>query len=663
MNNYVKPYNVNQLTGRSVRFPYQSMTVSVPQGVKTLMHSHTEYEKWIVTQGKGVLMIDEQERCISANEIVEIPPLTNHCILNSGDTTFKMVSLYWFDDEALKKQVASNKNGRLISNVRETLIIPAIVTPNGPMHLGHLSGPFIAADIMKRSMVLQGRDAALFLGTLGHQEHIAIAADKANKDYYELAEENTKSIKESFKKFLIKHDVFLDPRPSDCYRTILHSLFKTFKDKGLIYSKKVPVFVDSHNGEVLTEAYLLGDCPQCGSKANGHECESCGGLHQDWELRNVSHAITGDSVKIEEKERLFLAIDALKHTLDRKLKVNQVSAQILKFFETFYNSEIPDIPVSHFIREGVAIPDDQFTGQKFYISFEHLARYLVAIDEHAKTKGFYGYKDYLSEERPELQIFFGQDNAFSRVVIAPALLVVLLGDDFFPKGIHQNFFLRLNGKKFSTSANHAVWASEITRVEQVDALRFYLSSVRSELYETNFQVDHYHLWLTDWQKKLTQWFSNIEQVLELKESGFPEPGSWDLADEGLYREHLNLIDEFQLATLSSEFSTRKACRTLSAYLVLASDYTDGVLCSASSIGDSALRSKLALIGILLKGFILQIHVFMPHFSHRLVNKIQGADFNWLWDDCHRPLNEGTTINNLSNLTHSYFNNSHVSEGK
>ena len=204
-------------------------------GSSTERHNHTEVEFWTVISGNVRVYLDGNDLILQAGDSIRVEPLCRHRI-EALEQNAVMQTVWWhhreiFEETAMKEAEFSE------TSLKPLLIVPAMLTPNGGMHLGHAAGPFMVADVLARAAKMSGRQTCLVQGTHGHLEHIQIAANKAGTDYYSLAEINTRRLKHSLQLLGVEQDIFLETRPTMRTNAIVYEVLEKLMAAGLIVAR------------------------------------------------------------------------------------------------------------------------------------------------------------------------------------------------------------------------------------------------------------------------------------------------------------------------------------------------------------------------------------------------------------------------------------------
>jgi methionyl-tRNA synthetase len=431
------------------------------------------------------------------------------------------------------------------------------------MHLGHASGPYVVADILRRALELRGQQPIYVAGTLGHQEHIAVTAKAEGLSYYQLAERNTRAIKESFYRLQIKTDVFLEPRPTERFHEIVLDLFEILSKAGAVVERETAVPFDQQSGHFVVDGQVYGVCPHCGSHAFGMECEGCGGFVLDSELGSPTNR-AGVRLAHKPLRRMFLRLDKLSAQLNKFRNTAILPVQAKSFVDSWLTRGLPEVCVTNPLSEGVRVPLAGYEDQRFTVCFEYVPRHFVAVEEWAARNGRKSsWREIDRQGDIELSIFFGSDNSFGRLLMIPAVTSAVGAESLVPRRCFFNHFLLLDGSKFSTSRNHAVWVNEFADEENSDMVRFFLAMIHPDTQETNFALSEFRAHVAKfWRGDLAALVRSLRLRLQmLGNQSIPPAGTWGRDEIRFYRRIMEidgLIDHwYRLDTFNPSLIARE----------------------------------------------------------------------------------------------------------
>ena len=369
---------------------------------------------------------------------------------------------------------------------KRTLITAALPYANGAIHIGHLAGVYIPADIYARYLRLQEREVLYVCGSDEHGVPITIKAQQQGSTPQAIVDQYHKLIKESFEKFGISFDIY-SRTTSEIHRETASDFFKTLYDKGLFLERESEQFYDPKSNQFLADRYIVGTCPRCSNEeAYGDQCESCGSTLSPNELINPRSALSGVTPLLKSTTHWYLPLDRYEKWLkewileDHKEWKSNVYGQCKSWLE----GGLQPRAVSRDLNWGVPIPIEGAEGKVLYVWFDAPIGYISNTKELLPNDWERWWKD--SESR--LIHFIGKDNIVFHCIVFPTMLKAY-GDNFIlPDNVPANEFLNLEGDKISTSRNWAVWLHQYLEdfPGKEDVLRYTLCANAPETKDNDF---------------------------------------------------------------------------------------------------------------------------------------------------------------------------------
>ena len=603
--------------------PFSSRVVTVRPGASTRPHDHHDTEVWVVLAGTGEVTEDGRTEPLSAGEAVLLPPLGRHALRNTDDEQpLVFLTIWWEDMDAFDAEHERRSAAPVAATGRRVLLLPSFPTPNGDLHLGHLAGPYLAADVCRRALLLAGEAPALLLGTLGHQSQVAVRAERLGVSFYEAAEACTDEILATLRAAGVEADVFVRPTAPTAYSAIAADVFRTLLASGFVVPRVGLVNFCPSCDRYLFEAFVVGTCPHCGAEdASGTECERCALHHDDSELEDARCTACGARAEKRALERFYLPLEPLRPRLEQYASGAAFPPRLQAFVAGVLASALPDVGVSYVSDAGVPVDVPGFEDQRLYSSFELAARFLTAADELSDGAG---WRDVLGAEGTRTVLFFGYDNAYLRAIIFPAVLSAYAEDVPLPDAAVMNEFYRLDGRKFSTGKNHAIWGRELLDGTSSDAVRFHLALTRPEDEQTNFTFEAFAATVEaelvgEWQA----WLHELDGRLQAFDGGrAPEPGPWGPEAKRFYAEVKQVAATVAAAYDPGSFSTRVAAWELSGLVRSARRFgrATGSYVGVPALADAA-RTSLALELVAARALGLLSAPIMPSFAAGLLRAL------------------------------------------
>ena len=377
----------------------------------------------------------------------------------------------------------------MLKNKETFTITAALPYANGPIHIGHLAGVYIPADIYARYKRLTDNEVAFICGSDEHGVAISLASKKASISPKELIDKYDNIIKTSFEEFGISFDNYSRTSKKIHHETSLE-LFNTLKEKDLFSLQKSKQFYDTKENQFLADRYISGDCPICNAKdAYGDQCEKCGSTLSPEELKNPKSTISDSSPILKETKHYYIKLNEFEEFLRNWITVENKDtwkANVTGQVKSWLDSGLKPRAVTRDLDWGIPIQVDGEEGKVLYVWFEAPIGYISSTKEWAK-KNNKNWEDYWKNPETNLIHFIGKDNIVFHCIIFPIMLK-MFGDFILPKNVPANEFLNLEGDKISTSRNWAVWLHEylIDFPDMQDVLRYVLTSTCPETKDNDF---------------------------------------------------------------------------------------------------------------------------------------------------------------------------------
>ncbi len=445
----------------------------------------------------------------------------------------------------------------------KVLIFTAWPYANGDLHLGHIAGCYLPADIFARYNRIKGRDVKMFSGSDQHGTPVTVRADKEKISPAEVAQRYHESYLKIWEKLGISY-TFYTKTHTDNHREVVHGIFLTLMDKGYIEKRTMKMPHCDNCSRFLPDRYVEGECPYCHSKdARGDQCDNCGKTLDPEDLINPSCKLCGRPPQIRETEHFFLKLSAFNDKLLEWLKDKEhFRPNVHNFTRQYLTDGLHDRAITRDIQWGVPVPLEGYDNKRIYVWFEAVIGYLSAAILWAKESGNPdAWQDYWKNPSCRAYYFIGKDNIPFHTLIWPAILLGYGNDLQLPYDVPSNEYLTLEGRQFSTSRNWAVWVPDFLERYDPDPLRFVLSANMPETSDSDFSWQEF---LRRNNNELVATYGNlVHRTLSFTHKKFkgqvPSPGALTPADEeilALAQKTLQDMDE-QL----NRCSFREALRT------------------------------------------------------------------------------------------------------
>ena len=358
---------------------------------------------------------------------------------------------------------------------------------NGPLHLGHIAGCYLAADIFARYHRLKGNDVLMVSGSDGHGTPITVRAEQEGVTPEQILDRYHPQFLDTWDQLGISFDLFTSTH-TDNHQEVVHDLFRVLLERGYLYEQSMLLAYCADCDRFLPDRYVNGTCPHCGfERARGDQCDNCGRTLDPQELIEARCIISSSVPEFRESEHFFLKLSAFQQPLlDWVNKQSHWRPNVLNFTRRFLEGGLKDRAITRDLTWGVPIPLDGYDGKRIYVWFEAVSGYLSAAIEWAKRNGdAKGWESFWKDPGTKAYYFIGKDNIPFHTIIWPAMLMGYGGLNL-PYDVPANEFLSLEDRKFSTSENWAVWLPDYLSRYDPDPLRYLLSINMPESSDTNF---------------------------------------------------------------------------------------------------------------------------------------------------------------------------------
>jgi len=377
----------------------------------------------------------------------------------------------------------------MIQNPKRYTITAALPYTNGPIHIGHLAGVYVPADIYSRYLRLQGKDVAFICGSDEHGVAISMKAKKEGITPQEVIDKYDGIIRKSFSDFGISFNNY-SRTSAKIHHDTASEFFRTMYDKGDFIEEVTEQLYDAKANQFLADRFVVGTCPKCGNEgAYGDQCENCGSTLNATDLINPKSTITGETPVLKSTKHWFLPLDRYDSFLREWIlegHKNDWKANVYGQVKSWIDAGLEPRAVTRDLDWGIDVPVEGAEGKKLYVWFDAPIGYISSTKEWAAREGK-DWEPYWKDEETKLVHFIGKDNIVFHCIIFPAMLKAE-GSYILPDNVPANEFLNLEGNKLSTSKNWAVWLHEYLEdfPEKQDVLRYALTSNAPETKDNDF---------------------------------------------------------------------------------------------------------------------------------------------------------------------------------
>ncbi|WP_339845806.1 methionine--tRNA ligase [uncultured Dokdonia sp.] len=421
-------------------------------------------------------------------------------------------------------------------NPQRYTITAALPYTNGPIHIGHLAGVYVPADIYARYQRMQGADVAFICGSDEHGVPITIKAKKEGITPQDVVDKYNAIIKKSFEDFGITFDNY-SRTSAKIHHDTASEFFKNMYDQGKFIEETNEQLYDAEANQFLADRFVTGTCPKCGfEEAYGDQCESCGTSHNATDLINPKSAITGAVPTLKETKHWFLPLDQYNDFFKEwiiKGHKKDWKTNVYGQCKSWIDDGLRPRAVTRDLDWGIPVPVEGAEGKVLYVWFDAPIGYISSTKEWAAREGK-DWEPYWKDENTKLLHFIGKDNIVFHCLIFPAMLKGH-GEYILPDNVPANEFLNLEGRKLSTSKNWAVWLHEYLEEfpDQQDVLRYVLTANAPESKDNDFTWKDFQ---TRNNSELVAIFGNlINRVTVLTHKYYggvvPTPGAFNELDK------------------------------------------------------------------------------------------------------------------------------------
>ncbi len=428
-------------------------------------------------------------------------------------------------------------------------VTAALPYANGPLHLGHVAGVYLPADIFVRFLRMNDEDVAFICGSDEHGAAITLRAKKEGITPQEIVDKYHNIIGKAFCDFEISMDIFHRTSAPIHYETA-QEFFKQLNSTGQFIEETTEQYYDEEFNQFLADRYITGTCPSCNNDgAYGDQCEKCGSTLSPTELINPKSSLSGSTPVLKSTSHWFLPMDKHEEWLrpwikeglldgkthhDPKQWRNQVIGQCMSWID----GGLKPRAMTRDLDWGIPVPVEGADGKVLYVWLDAPIGYISATKQWAKDNGK-NWEDYWKKEDTKLVHFIGKDNIVFHAIIFPILLKAH-GEFILPDNVPASEFLNLEGDKFSTSRNWAVWLHEFLEdhPEKVDELKYTLTAIAPESKDAEFTWKEFQARVNNELADILGNFVNRALVLSHKyyEGTVPEQGELTAEDKQLIAE-------------------------------------------------------------------------------------------------------------------------------
>ncbi len=516
---------------------------------------------------------------------------------------------------------------------KRTTVTAALPYANGPVHIGHLAGVYVPADIYARYLRLKGRDVIFVGGSDEHGVPVTIRARKEGITTQEVVDRYHNLIKKSFEDFGISFDIY-SRTTSPTHHKLASDFFRKLYDEGKFVEQVSEQFYDEQTGRFLTDRNIRGECPRCHAlEAYGDQCEKCGATLSPEELINPYNAETGNPLVRRETKHWYLPLDKDQQWLEKWIleEHKEWRSNVYGQCKSWLDSGLRPRAVTRDLDWGIPVPVEGAEGKVLYVWFDAPIGYISNTKELCEVRPELGsWETWWKDPETRLVHFIGKDNIVFHCIVFPAMLRAH-GEYILPDNVPSNEFLNLEGNKISTSKNYAVWLNEyLTDMpNRQDELRYVLTANAPETKDNDFTWADYQARCNN---ELVAVYGNfVNRALQLTQKYYegkvPPCGELNDYDRETLAEFCDVKD--RLEGLLENFKFREAQKEAMNLARIGNKYIAD--CEPWKVVKSNPERVMTIINISLQitaNLAIAFEPFLPFSSQRLRTMLAMESFSW-----------------------------------
>ena len=519
-------------------------------------------------------------------------------------------------------------------NFKRTTVTAALPYANGPVHIGHLAGVYVPADIYVRYLRLKGRQVIFVGGSDEHGVPVTIRARKEGISVQQVVDRYHELIKESFSRFGISFDIY-SRTTSDIHHKLASDFFRKLYDEGKFVEQVSEQFYDEQTGRFLTDRNIRGECPRCHApEAYGDQCEKCGATLSPEELINPYNAETGNPLVKRATKHWYLPLDQYQPWLEKWILEGHKEwrSNVYGQCKSWLDGGLHPRAVTRDLDWGIPVPVEGAEGKVLYVWFDAPIGYISNTKElcDAQPERFGNWEMWWKDPETRLVHFIGKDNIVFHCIVFPSMLKAH-GDYILPDNVPSNEFLNLEGNKISTSKNYAVWLNEYLdeMPGRQDELRYVLTANAPETKDNDFTWADYQARCNN---ELVAVYGNfVNRALQLTQKYYdgevPVPGTLTDYDQ-------QTLDEFRgvkekLEALLEAFKFRDAQKEAMNLARIGNKYiADSEPWKVVKTDPERVKTIIYISLQLTANLAIAFEPFLPFSSERLRTMIDMPEFSW-----------------------------------
>jgi methionyl-tRNA synthetase len=529
------------------------------------------------------------------------------------------------------------------ANPEHILVCVAWPYANADLHVGHIAGCYLPADIFARYHRLRGNAVLMVSGSDEHGTPVGVVAEKEGVGPEVVAGRFHEHNSQAMRDLDIQFDLFTRTSTENHAR-VAQELFLDLHGKGLLEKRTQQVPYCASCDRFLPDRFVEGTCPHCGyENARGDQCEHCGKTLDPQELLDARCKISGDPPSIRDTEHLFFKLSSFSEPLLAWLEDKRYwRPNVIHFTRNWIRDGLKDRPVTRDLTWGVPVPLPGYEQKRIYVWFEAVMGYLSASKEWAALSGdAEAWRRWWTDPAARSYYFLGKDNIPFHSIIWPSILMGVGGLNL-PYDVPANEYLQLGGAKLSKSAGIGIWVRDLVERFQVDAVRYYISANMPETRDSSWSWEEFVQRVND---ELVGVFGNLcHRTLTFTQRTFgaiPERGRLDAADEAALRRIEEAGAEIAAALEACEF--RRGLRALMALAQSGNQYFDQKApWKLRKTDEAACGTALHVCLQIIQALAIYAAPYMPRAAGRLW-RLLGNDGPLEWSAATAPLVAGREL--------------------
>ncbi len=527
---------------------------------------------------------------------------------------------------------------------KRILVTSALPYANGPLHLGHIAGAYLPADIYVRYQRLKGKDVIYICGSDEHGVPITVTADNEKISPQDVVDRYHKMNKKAFEQLGMSFDNYSRTSLPVHHQTA-QEFFTTLYKKGDLITRSEKQFYSESSKRFLPDRYVEGTCPHCDyDKARGDQCDHCGKWLNPAELVNPASKIDGSKPVLKETKHWYLPMGRFAEAWKSWFNSQEWKENVKNYSMGWYKEGLGDRPITRDLHWGVPVPLDNAGGKVLYVWFDAPIGYISATKEWAQNQGTPDkWKEYWCDKETKLVHFIGKDNVVFHAILFPMMLMEM-GDYVLPSAIPANEYLTIEGRKISTSQNYAIWVKDYLDNFPADPLRYTLAANAPEGKDTDFSWSQLQSRNNDELADIVGNFVNrtMTFVHRYRNGKVPPVESLSELDETMIRQ-LKTVPEV-MGNQLDHFELRKAVKTFMDLARFSNKYFNDKepwKTRKDNPDDCSATLNLCLQAACVLGVLMA--PVMPDASEKIKHMMGLAEFPH-WDQAgNLPLSEGHVL--------------------